>query len=515
MNGVAPAISVVEYGNRRVLLVVGIMMAALLQTLDATIVNVALPTIEGNIGASIDDGTWIITGYIISNVIAIPLAPFLLQRLGRRQYYTTCILGFTFASVLCGTAHTLPEMIFYRIVQGSFGGGLIATSQIILRDTFPPEKVGASAALFAIALTFGPALGPTLGGLLTDNLSWQWVFDINIVPGLLAAAIVLGVLRNPAPPRKVPFDYIGVVLLGVGLGSMQYVLDEGERNDWFADPLVCTFAVTWVLGLGAFIIWELRGTKTPIIDLRVFRYPNVRIGTVTAVLMGIIIFGPTVILPQYVQGVLGFTATLSGLLILLRALPVLFLTPFVGRFVTKVDPRIMLVSGFLISATGFAAIFLHMTTGSDFGSFATILVYAGIGQSLLFVPLLVGILSTIAVADSPKVSSFISLSFQLGGSISSTMLVTAFDRRTYFHSDILRGSATLSNGALQRLQAHHATVGQIARTIQLQASNMGFADAVALLAPLSIGAAFLALLLRPAKRAAALVARPVPLAVAE
>jgi DHA2 family multidrug resistance protein len=512
LNGAPATVSVVEYGNRRILLVVGIMMAALLQTLDATIVNVALPTIEGNIGASIDDGTWIITGYIISNVIAIPLAPFLLQRLGRRQYYTACILGFTFASLLCGTAHTLPELIFYRIVQGMFGGGLIATSQIILRDTFPPEKVGASAALFAIALTFGPALGPTLGGLLTDNLSWQWVFDINLVPGLLSALIVILVLRNPAPPRNVPFDGVGVVLLGVGLGSMQYVLDEGERNDWFDDSRVLTFALTCVLGLAAFIYWELRGTKTPIIDLRVFRYPNVRIGTLTAIMMGIIIFGPTVILPQYVQGVLSFTATLSGLLILLRALPVLLLTPLVGRFVTKVDPRLMLVSGFLISATGFAAIFLNMTTGSDFGSFAWLLVYAGFGQSFLFVPLLVGILGTIAVADSPKVSSFISLSFQLGGSISSTMLVTAFDRRTYFHSDIFRGSATLANGALQRLHAHHVTVGQIARTIGLQATNAGFADAVAILVPISIGAATLALLLRPAKRSAALIARPIAIA---
>ncbi len=508
-------VSVVEFGNRRLLLVAGIMMAALLQTLDATIVNVALPTIEGNIGAGIDDGTWIITGYIISNVVAIPLAPFLLQRLGRRQYYSGCIIGFTVASVLCGTAHTLPELIFYRIVQGAFGGGLIATSQIILRDTFPPEKVGASAALFGIALTFGPALGPTLGGILTDNLSWQWVFDINLVPGLLAAFIVLAILRNPAPPRPAPFDGLGVVLLAVGLGSMQYVLDEGERNDWFDDSRVLGFAITCVLGLTAFALWELRGTKNPIVDLRVFRYSNVRVGTLTSVMMGMVIFGPTVILPQYVQGVLSFTATLSGILILLRAIPVLVLTPFIGRIVTRVDPRLFIVSGFTISATAFVAIFLNATTTSDFGSFAALLVYAGVGQSMLFVPLLVCILGTIAVADSPKVSSFLSLSFQLGGSIASTMLVTAFDRRTYFHSEVYRSSARLSNGALYTLHAahpHSATIRQIARLIQLQATNSGFADSLAVLVPISIGAALFALLLRPAKRAAAIVPRPVAVA---
>jgi DHA2 family multidrug resistance protein len=351
-------------------------------------------------------------------------------------------------------------------------------------------------------------LGPTLGGLLTDNLSWQWVFDINLVPGLLAAFIVLSILRNPAPPRAAPFDGIGVLLLAVGLGSLQYVLDEGERNDWFDDSRVLTFAITCVVGLILFALWELRGTKTPIVDLRVFRYGNVRVGTLAAVLMGMVIFGPTVILPQYVQGVLTFTATLSGILILLRALPVLLLTPFIGRIVTKIDPRYLIVTGFVMSATAFAALFENMTTGSVFGSFAWLLVYAGVAQSMLFVPLLVCILGTIAVADSPKVSSFLSLSFQLGGSISSTMLVTAFDRRTYFHSDIYRGSANLANGAVRALHLH-SSAAQIARTVQLQATNAGFADAVAILAPISLAGALLALLMRPAKRSAGVHARPV------
>ena len=282
---------VVEYGGRRVLIVVGVMMAALLQTLDATIVNVALPTIEGNIGASIDDGTWIITGYIISNVIAIPLVPFCFQRFGRRQYYATCIIGFTVASLLCGTATSLPALVLFRIVQGAFGGGLIATSQLILRDTFPPEKAGASNALFAIALTVGPALGPTLGGLLTDNFSWQWVFDINLVPGTLAALVVLFALKNPAPPRRIPLDGIGVALLAVTFGSMQYVLDEGERNDWFDDSRIVFLTTTFATGLVAFVLWELFGAKTPIVDLRVFRYRNVRIGVPLAIVLGMVVFG--------------------------------------------------------------------------------------------------------------------------------------------------------------------------------------------------------------------------------
>jgi DHA2 family multidrug resistance protein len=490
--------NVVEYGRRRLIIVVGIMLAALLQTLDATIVNVALPTIEGNVGASIDDGTWVITGYIISNVIAIPLAPFALQRFGRRRYYTLCIAGFTVASFLCGTATSLSALVFFRVVQGAFGGGLIATSQIILRDTFPADKLGTSSALFAIALTVGPALGPTLGGWLTDNYSWPWVFDINIIPGAVAVAIMLTLLRDPAPPKRIPFDGIGLGLLALALGSLQYVLDEGERNDWFDDARIVTFAITAVLGLAAFIWWELRGARNPIVDLRIFRYSNVRVGTICAILLGMVIFGPTVMLPQYVQTVLGFTATLSGLLILTRALPVLVLTPFVARFATRIDTRFLLAAGFLLSALSFAAIAARMTPGSDFESFQIALVVSGIGQSMLLVPLLVSIIGAVAPPDAPKASSFISLSVQLGGSIASTVLVTVFDRRTYFHSDIDRSFASLANPNLERL-LRNAAPARLAHILATQAANAGFADAIDVLVPLAVGAALFVVLLRPRK----------------
>ena len=494
---------VVEHGLRRTLIVVGVMMAALLQTLDATIVNVALPTIEGNVGASIDDGTWIITGYIISNVIAIPLAPFLLQRLGRRRYYAACIIGFTAASLLCGTATTLPALVAFRIVQGAFGGGLIATSQIILRDTFPPDKIGTSSALFAIALTVGPALGPTVGGILTDNLSWQWVFDINAVPGALAATIVILLLRNPAPPRKLPFDGAGIALLAAGLGSLQFVLDEGERNDWFGDGRIVGFALAGALGIAAFIAWELRA-RAPIVDLRMFRYPNLRIGTVTAILLGMVIFGPTVMLPQYVQTILGFSATQSGLLVLLRALPVLACTPFVARLATKIDVRILLGTGFLLSAWSFVMLGTGMTAVSDFGTFAFALVISGIGQSMLLVPLLVGLLSTVAPQDSPKASSFVSLSVQLGGSIASTALVTVFDRRTFFHSDVYRGALSLHSPQVQHLLALPHALQRLSALVQQQAASAGFADAILALVPVAGAAVLVCLLLRvPRRRAAA------------
>ena len=471
-------LSVVEYGQRRFLIVIAVMMAALLQTLDATIVNVALPTIEGNVGASIDDGTWIVTGYIITNVIVIPLVPYMLQRLGRRQYYALCIIGFTGASFLCGTATSLGMLVFYRVVQGAFGGGLVATSQIILRDTFPPEKLGTSSALFAIALTVGPAMGPTLGGILTDSLSWQWVFDINIVPGAIAATLILTTLRNPLPPKRLPVDAIGLALLAAGFGSLQYVLDEGNRNDWFDDSRIVALSIISAMSLITFVIWELRGSKHPIVDLRIFRFHNVQFGIPAGILIGMVVFGPTIILPQYVQNVLGFTATLSGLLILMRAIPVMLLTPIVANVATKIDVRWLLFAGFGFSAVSFWFIATRMTPQSDYASLALPLILSGVGQSFFLVPLLVGILGSLPAHESPKASSLISLSVQLGGSIASAALITIFDRRTYYHSDIYRGSATLSNLALHGFINEDNALPRIARLIAQQAANAGFADTI-------------------------------------
>jgi DHA2 family multidrug resistance protein len=281
---------------------------------------------------------------------------------------------------------------------------------------------------------------------------------------------------------------------------MQFVLDEGERNDWFDDGRIVFAACSAALGLAAFIVWELRGTKNPIVDLRIFRYRNIRFGTLAAIVLGMVIFGPVVILPQYVQGVLGFTATLSGLLILMRALPVLVLTPFVARFASILDFRAILVTGFLLSAGSFVALALHMTTQSDFDTFPLLLVISGAGQSMLLVPLLVGMLSSVAPADAPKASSFISLSVQMGGSIASTMLVTIYDRRTYFHSDVLRGTVNLTHQSLFSA-SHIPNLRAFARILAQQSANQGFADSILSLAPLAFCGVFLAIFLKRNKAA--------------
>ena len=218
------------------------MLAALLQTVDLTIVNVALPTIQGNLGATVDEATWVLTGYVIANVVVIPLTPWLQLRFGRKNYFLVSIIGFTFASLLCGLATSLTALILFRILQGAFGGGLLAVAQVVLRDTFPPEQLGLSQSIFALGTILGPSVGPTLGGVLVDNFSWPWVFDVNLVPGIVAFLLLWRYMRDNAQPQPARVDVTGIVLLTVAVSCMQYVLDQGQHDDWFSDRSIqlCT-----------------------------------------------------------------------------------------------------------------------------------------------------------------------------------------------------------------------------------------------------------------------------------
>jgi DHA2 family multidrug resistance protein len=478
-----PDRDVSESGARLILITIGILAATLMQTLDSTIVNVALPTIQGNLGATQDQGAWVVTGYIISAVIVIPLTPWLQARFGRRQYYSVAIIGFTLASMLCGIAGSIGQLIFYRILQGIFGGGLIATGQASLRDTFPRHLLGASQAVFALGAIVGPSVGPTVGGWLTDNFSWNWVFFINLVPGIAAAIIILTLMRNPSDPKPIPVDALGLGLLALGLGSLQYILDEGQRNDWFSDPVIRLFGVTSVGGIVAFVCWELWGTTRPIVDLRAFKYRAIAAGSVLGFAIGSVLFGATVILPQYVQGILGFTATLSGELIFIRAAFIALLTPFIARLAGsgRIDTRVLLVVGF--SLIGVSQIWLgYLTTSqNDFNSLLGPTIMAGIGLAMLFTPISIAVMGAIPPAVVPKAAAFQALSLQLGGSFSTAALITLLARRNAFHQSVLAQSATPDNIALQTLmqQMHSASaaVNTLYQNIMAQATVMAYADA--------------------------------------
>ena len=501
----------VEYGLRRWIIVIGVMSATLLQVLDATIVNVALPTIQGNMGANFDEGAWIVTGYIIAAVIVIPLTPWLQQVMGRKQYYVAAIAGFTLTSALCGISTSLPELVFFRILQGLCGGGLIATGQAILRDTFPAKELGKSQALVSLGAIVGPSIGPTLGGILTDAFSWNWIFYINIIPGIFAAIMIASTLRNPKyVPRRGSFDGLGLALLAIGLGSLQYVLDEGERNDWFADPVIFWFGVAAVAGLAAFAFWETMGTKNPIVDLRILRNPTVAAGTGLAMAIGFSLFGGIILAPQFQQQLLNFTATLSGESILLRALAIAVMTfitlALLNRF--HVQPRVMLGAGFIVVAVGNAMQAFVTTTDSTFWTFGWALVIGGAGFGMLFLPLSIAVLRSVRGADTQKATSLVSLCQQLGGSISTAALVTLLDRRGAVHQAALAGDLNARNRALQAALAHHTSIGALYRIVLAQAQTMAFADAFLILALVTLLLSPLVLFLRTPKGAGG----PLPIA---
>jgi DHA2 family multidrug resistance protein len=490
----------VEYGTRRWLIVAGVMSATLLQVLDATIVNVALPTIQGNMGANFDEGAWIVTGYIIAAVIVIPLTPWLQQLIGRRQYYVAAIVGFTITSALCGISTSLDELIFFRVLQGLCGGGLISTGQAIMRDTFPAKQLGLSQALTSIGAVIGPSIGPTLGGILTDQLSWNWIFYINIIPGALSAFLCFMLLRNPPRRGKPSVDGVGLGLMAMGLGSLQYVLDEGERYDWFNDANILTTAIVAIASLCAFAWWELRVVKNPIVDLRILMHNRtVAAGCLLAMNLAFGLFGGVILAPQFQQNLLGFTATLSGESILMRALAIVAATPFTLFLLSRlhVRPPILLGAGFTLVAIANFLTGEVLTTQSVFGTFVFPLMLGGFGFGMLFVPLSVAVLSSVHGPDTQKATSLLSLCQQLGGSISTAFLVTLLDRRSAQHLDTLAGGITLREPAVQQALARHAAPAQIAALVGQQASTMAFADAFYVLGVVTLVLTPLVLLLRP------------------
>jgi len=482
--GVPARRNVEEVGLRRALVVGAVMCAALMQTLDSTIVYVALPDIEGNLGATIDQATWVVTGFIIANVIVIPLTPWLARRLGRARYFALSIVGFTIASMACGLAPSLGVLILARIVQGAFGGGLLAVAQPILIETFPPSQLGTSQGIFTIAAICGPALGPVLGGLLIDSLDWRWVFFINLPFGIIAVTLVLLYLRDPEDAQPIKGDPIGVLLLATGVGGMQYVLDEGERNYWFSDPVIAACAIASAAGYVGFVLWELYGTRTPIVNLHIFRNRSVAFGLGIALTIGFPIFGSSLLIPQYATQLLSYTATLSGMLILVRAIPVVFITPVIAILMQtgKVDPRVMLFLGLVVTGASTMWQAGMTTSDSSFTSLMLPLALQGVGSGMLFVPLLFSVVGSLEDPNEvPPASAYINLFVTLGGSIASASLVTLLDRRDDLHLDTLTAAVNLRSLPIRDAiaSAHGLTqnvASEIAGVIGQQAAALAFAD---------------------------------------
>jgi DHA2 family multidrug resistance protein len=414
---------------------------------------------------------------VIANVVVIPLTPWLQLRFGRKNYFLASIAGFTLASMLCGMATTLTALILFRVIQGAFGGGLLAVAQVVLRDTFPPEQLGLSQSIFALGTILGPSVGPTLGGILVDNYSWPWVFDVNLVPGAVAFILLWRYMRENAAQRKAPFDVTGIGLLIVAVSSMQYVLDQGQHDDWFSDQSIQLSTFIALAATAAFVWWELH-VEQPIVDLRILRAPAVSAALAIAGALAGIVFPALLLLPQFTVEDLGFTSTLAGLLIGIRALPVLLLTMPVARLTSmpRFDLRWLIGGGLAVAGVGLLWLGRIVTTQSDLGTFILPLLVIGTGSAFVYSPLLVATMRAVTPDAAPKAASFIVLAFQLGGSISSAGIVAFVDRREQFHQTMLAAEETISRlPVAQFLQ--HASPAQLAAAVTSQATALAYTDA--------------------------------------
>jgi DHA2 family multidrug resistance protein len=467
--------SLIEVGLRRALLTLTVISASLLELIDTTVVNVALPTIQGNLGADFSEGTWIITSYVVANAIVIPINPWLQRRFGRRNYYTASIVAFTASSLLCGLATSLEQLVAFRVLQGLAGGGLLATGQAILADIYPRDKQGQAQGFFSIGVIMGPALGPLIGGWLTDNASWRWAFFINLPIGIVAALLSAALMRDTRR-SIVPVDVAGAGLLVAGLGSLQLFLDRGQLKDWFADDGITASAVVAVVALIAFVVWELRA-QHPIVNLRALAVREVWLGTLLSTGVGFVLFGIVILVPQFVQSQLGFTATESGLLFLIQAGASFVATPLSIVLFRRgwIQPRFQVAGGFVLFALS-AWMLIHVeSTTADFDAFVPPLLLSGLGISQLFVPITLSTLGRLPRSLTTVASAYQNLARQLGGSVATAIVATVQQRVTTARYVDIASELRLDRPEVARYvaTAPHA-LAQLVQFAITQAAVLGF-----------------------------------------
>jgi DHA2 family multidrug resistance protein len=450
-----PQNSLVEYGARRVIITITAIFCALLEIVDTTIVNVALNDMRGNMGATLSEIGWVITAYAIGNVIIVPMTSWLAQQFGRRNYFAVSIIIFTIASFACGNAHTMWELVLFRFIQGLGGGALLVTSQTIITESYPPEKRGMAQAIYGLGVIIGPTLGPPLGGYIVDHFSWPYIFYINIPIGVIATLLTLQFVRSPKYGEKKAaseIDWFGILFLAVGVGSLQYVLERGQEDDWFNNTTILLLTVTAVLGF-FFFIWRELTYKNPIVELRVMSNGNLRVGTLLSFLLGFGLYGSTFIIPLYTQSTLGWTATQSGMLMIPAALTTAFMMPIIGKLLEKGVPQPYLISFgmlvfFVYSFWGYKII--TPDTGAD--AFFWMLILRGVGLGMLFIPITALSLSTLKGQQIGQGAAFTGMMRQLGGSFGVALITTFISRRNELHrSDLVSKLDTNNPDVINRV----------------------------------------------------------------
>ena len=488
----------------RWIILIGLISAVIMEALDTTIINVALPQMAGNLGVTPNEIGWVSTGYILSVVIVLPLTAWLAARFGRKRYLVTSILLFILASFFCGTSRSLGELVFWRVLQGVGGGALLSTAQATLLEIFPQSQQGLVQSLFGLGVVVAPAVAPMLGGWLTDNYSWPWVFFVNLPIGLVSAFLVTTYLQDSRFKNASAggVDWAGIGLLAVGLGSLQYVLQEGQLNGWFGSPLILRLATLAGASLASFVAWELwPGNRKPAVNLRVLRDRNLLGGSLLSGAMGFGLVGGLFIFPLFVQGILGFTATETGVILFPAGLAILAGIAVCGALIQKgFDPRILIgvgIATFMLANWDLG----HLSPQSDAHSTMLGQILRGLGIGFLFIPVSVSAYSTLKGEQIAQGTALWNLSLQLGGSLGIAALNTYVVDMTAYHRATLTGTLFSGNttfagrqdGLAQSLVAHgygmaqaHATaLNVIDNLVQSQAQTLAYNNAFVL-----IGTAF-------------------------
>jgi len=432
MSASAPASPRPLSGMPLILGTLALSLATFMNVLDTSIANVSLPSIAGNLGASANQGTWIITSFGVANAISVPLTGWLAQRLGAVRLFTASVLLFVLTSWLCGFAPSFEALVFFRVLQGLVAGPMIPLSQSLLLSTYPPQRSGTALSMWAMTTLVAPVAGPLLGGWITDNYSWPWIFYINVPVGLLAAGVAWAIYRHrETPTRKLPIDAVGLGLLVLWVGSLQVLLDKGKELDWFHSGAIVALAVTTAIGFVVFLVWELT-EEHPVVDLRLFTQRNFAIGASTLSLAWLVYFGNVVLLPLWLQQYLGYNATSAGFVLAPVGILAVLLSPLIGRILPHVDPRWISTASFVV----FAVVLLmraEFTPQVDQWSIIVPTVIQGAAVACLFTPLLAVIVSGLAPERIPSATGLSNFARITAGSFGTSITTTLWDNRATLH----------------------------------------------------------------------------------
>jgi len=446
------ASSLIEYGSRRVIITITAIVCALLEIVDTTIVNVSLNEMRGNLGATTSEIGWVVTAYAIGNVIIIPMTSWLSLQFGRRNYFAASIILFTICSFLCGNATTITELIVFRFLQGVGGGALLVTSQTIITESWPPEKRGMAQAFYGMGVIIGPTLGPPLGGYITEHFHWPLIFYINIPLGIIATLLTLQFVRSPKYAEKSSvsdIDWAGIGLLAVFVGSLQYILEKGQEEDWFNSNTIVFLFIASVLG-AFFFIWRETTYRNPVVQLKVLKNGNLRIGTILSFIMGFGLYGTTFIIPLYTQSILGWTPTQAGLLFVPAALTTAFMMPFIGRILhTGIKHQYLVAGGMLLFFFFCMWGYKILTPDTGKQEFFWMLILRGVAMALLFIPITALSLGTLKGREIGDGAAFTGMMRQLGGSFGVALIITYMSRKNIRHRSDLISHLDATNPAVQ------------------------------------------------------------------